>query len=117
MKNTMPPTSGMQASAAAMLEGSPVDFGESEGGGGGDSSGIIYLQRMEGCFVNGFPFSHRQKPIPSRCDFDGSSQQREFVSCFDWSRFVGNDWRRDKGKISAIAVRDYIRHECLAAFC
>jgi len=24
-----------------MLEGSPVDFGESETGGGGDSSGII----------------------------------------------------------------------------
>ncbi len=33
--------SGMQASAAAMLEGRPVDLGESEtGGGGGGSSGM-----------------------------------------------------------------------------
>jgi hypothetical protein len=34
--------SGMQASAAAILEGSPVDLGKSDtGGGGGGSSGII----------------------------------------------------------------------------
>ena len=53
MKNTMPPIKGIQASAAAILEGSPVDFGESEaGGGGGGSSGIIYLHRMKACFVN-----------------------------------------------------------------
>jgi hypothetical protein len=39
--------SGMQASAAATLDGSPVDFGESEtGGGGGGSSGMKYLHRM-----------------------------------------------------------------------
>jgi len=32
----------MQASAAAMFEGSPVDFGESEtGDGGGGSSGTV----------------------------------------------------------------------------
>ncbi len=49
----MPPIKGIQASAAAILEGSPVDFGESEaGGGGGGSSGIIYLHRMKACFVN-----------------------------------------------------------------
>jgi hypothetical protein len=41
MKKMMPPISGMQASAAAMLDGRPVDFGASEtGGGGGGSSGI-----------------------------------------------------------------------------
>ena len=45
--------SGIQASAAAMFEGSPVDFGpESDGGGGGASSGITYLHRMKACFVN-----------------------------------------------------------------
>ncbi len=48
----MPPISGMQASAAAMLEGSPVDFGPASDGGGGASSGITYLHRMEGRFVN-----------------------------------------------------------------
>ena len=49
----MPPIKGIQASAAAILEGSPVDFGESEaGGGGGGSLGIIYLHRMKACFVN-----------------------------------------------------------------
>ena len=49
----MPPIKGMQASAAAMFEGSPVDFGPaSDGGGGGDSSGMIYLHRMEARFVN-----------------------------------------------------------------
>ena len=57
--------SGIQASAAAILEGSPVDFGPaSDGGGGGGSSGMIYLHRMEARFVNsecfreshGFPF-------------------------------------------------------------
>src|SRR5437667_12103305 len=116
MKNTMPPTSGMQASAAAMLEGSPVDFGESEGGGGGGSSGIIYLHTMEGCFVNGFPFSHRRKPIPSRWDFDRSSQLREFLSCSDCPPFVGSHWRRDKRKIGAMAVRHRNRHARRPAF-
>jgi len=43
----------MQASAAAMLDGSPVDFGASEtGGGGGGSSAMVYLHRIEGCLVN-----------------------------------------------------------------
>ena len=48
-----PPTRGIQASAAAMLEGSPVDFGESEaGGGGGGSSAMVYIHRMEARLVN-----------------------------------------------------------------
>jgi hypothetical protein len=52
----MPPISGMQASAAATLEGKPVDvdFGPSSGAGlgGGDGgigswSGMIYIHRMQ----------------------------------------------------------------------
>src|SRR5437588_6950233 len=71
------------------------------------------------CFsrVTGFPFSYRQKPVPSRCDFDGSSRGWAFLSCSDWSRFVGLRWRRDKRKTRAVAVRDHIRYECRAAFC
>lgn len=44
----------MQASAAATLEGSPVDFGPAAagGGGGGGSSAIVYIHRMEARLVN-----------------------------------------------------------------
>jgi len=52
----MPPTNGMQAIAAATLEGKPVDVdvavvpGSGPGGGGdgvGTSSGIIYIHELE----------------------------------------------------------------------
>src|SRR5690242_6393286 len=48
MKKTMPPMSGIQASAAAMLDGSPVPFGESDKGGGGGSSAMVYLHKSKG---------------------------------------------------------------------
>lgn len=78
MKKTMPPTSGIQARAAAMFDGSPVDVergdsgpdGGGGGGGGGLSSagsGIGYIHRMEWCFVNSeraVAAAHRQNVLP-----------------------------------------------------
>ena len=60
----MPPTSGMQARAAATLEGKPVDadFGPSsglEGGGGGvgSGSGMIYIHRMQNPLSSNLTFA------------------------------------------------------------
>jgi len=64
----MPPTSGMQAIAAAMFEGKPVevDFGPSSGpglggGGGGGGigswSGMIYIHKMENALSSNLAFS------------------------------------------------------------
>src|SRR6266481_6905152 len=62
----IPPISGMQASAAATLEGKPVDvdFGPSsgpglgEGGGGiGSWSGMIYIHRMQNALSSNLAFA------------------------------------------------------------
>ena len=62
----MPPTSGMQAIAAATFEGKPVevDFGPSSGAGagGGDGgigswSGMIYLHKMKNALSSNLAFS------------------------------------------------------------
>lgn len=62
----MPPTSGMQAIAAAMFEGKlvEVDFGPSSGpglGGGGGGigswSGMIYIHKMENALSSNLAFS------------------------------------------------------------
>src|SRR5438477_11716532 len=62
----MPPTSGMQAIAAAMFEGKPVevDFrpssGPGVGGGGGGIgswSGMIYIHKMENALSSNLAFS------------------------------------------------------------
>lgn len=77
MKKTIPPISGMQASAAAIFEGSPVDLGESEagGGGGGGASDIKLVTQNRMVFVNPkalinrwFCFSNEQKLLPFRRD-------------------------------------------------
>ena len=62
----MPPTSGTEARAAAILGGNPVDVdfpevsdsrpsGERGGGGGGGigstGSGMTYIHKLGGCFV------------------------------------------------------------------
>src|SRR6266851_1152676 len=62
----MPPTSGMQAIAAAMFEGKPVevDFGPSSGPGvgGGDGgigswSGMIYIHKMKNALSSNLAFA------------------------------------------------------------
>jgi hypothetical protein len=68
----MPPTSGMQARAAAILDGNPVDFGAPEtggadGGGGGGSSGIKQLHRIARFSsirkrADGFAFPNAESP-------------------------------------------------------
>ena len=59
----MPPISGMQAMAAATLEGKPVDVdfavvpGSGPGGGGdwvGTSSGMIYIHKLESVLSSNF---------------------------------------------------------------
>jgi hypothetical protein len=62
----MPPIKGMQAIAAATLEGKPVDvdFGPSsgpglDGGGGGvgSGSGMIYIHRMQNPLSSNLAFA------------------------------------------------------------